>query len=359
MAKIIKTADIHLGVQGRTEDIFWALRLIRTYASESGIDTIIGLGDLFHDRESLSIDIICAAHDYFLESEKKYKQRWIWFPGNHDMFLKHSWKINSLKPLSSHFTLIDTVKILEIDGVRFWVLPFIHFESAYMRVVKRIEDQYQDGDILLTHIGVIGAIKNTCFLLQDWSIVNFEQSPFTHVYTGHFHTTQQVGNNVWYPGSPIPFKFDEGDTPHGFFVFDTSTRSHEFIDIWELGRKYLPNETPPPNYLTIPYEALNDLEEEIIRNNIIRVAADRDLLPNERLEIQEHLQKNGVKTVRWLNVKKEEKRTQKLKFDREDLFEAWLQTDVEGMKGLNLRLLRQLNKEIVKDGNERYAHLDE
>lgn len=357
MSKLIMVADLHLGVLDRLSDIMWGMRVLRQYAVENEIDTIVGLGDLFHDRESLGIDVVCAAHDYFIEA-KRQNQHWIWFPGNHDMFLRHSWKINSLKPLSSLFTLIDTVKIIKADGVRFWILPFIHFESAYMKVVRQIEERYEDGDILLTHIGVTGAIKNTCFLLQDWTMVNFEQSPFTQVYTGHFHVTQQVGNNVWYPGSIIPFKFDEGDCPHGFFVFDTKTRSHEFVDILELGRKYFPGEVPPPNYLTIPFEAISDLDGDIISNNIIRVASEKELPHNDRLEIQDHLQKIGARAVRWLNLKREEVLIKKLQFDKEDLFEAWIQADEEGIKGLNSKLLRRLNNEIVREGNERYSYLE-
>ncbi len=77
MSKIIKTGDVHLGLSGRLSDQMWALRVIREYARRHDISLILGLGDLFHDRSTLGIDVLCQACDYFIESHQKYGQRWI------------------------------------------------------------------------------------------------------------------------------------------------------------------------------------------------------------------------------------------------------------------------------------------
>ncbi len=215
MSKIAITADIHFGVQGRTTDILWACKVLREYCKIFNISTVIILGDLYHNRSSIDIDIMCVTANFFEECAEKYDQKWIVFPGNHDMYLRHSWEVTSLVPLRKHLTVIEDVKLLTLDDKRFWILPFIQHERSYMKVLKAIEQQYEKGDILLTHIGVRGAILNTCFLLKDWSHVEFEHSKFERVYTGHFHSSQNVNEKVWYPGSLIPFKFDEGDVPHG------------------------------------------------------------------------------------------------------------------------------------------------
>ena len=145
MAKIPMIADVHLGVPGRLHDIVWSLNVVEAYCARENLDLIFGLGDLFNDRRALEIDALCAGYDYFSKARQQHDQRWIWLPGNHDMFLKHSWEINSLRPLSEVITIIETVKIIKVAGIRFWVLPFIHFESAYMRVLKKIEEQHEDG----------------------------------------------------------------------------------------------------------------------------------------------------------------------------------------------------------------------
>lgn len=358
MSKVLITADIHAGVPGRLSDIIFACRIMRQYAAAAGIDTVVILGDLFHDRQALNIEVLTHLCNFLEESTNEFQQRWIVFPGNHDMFLRHSWEINSLVPLRKFLTVIDTVKILQLDEQRFWILPFITFEKSYLRVLRMIEDQYQEGDKLMTHIGIRGATLNTCFLLKDWSSVNFEQSPFRRVYSGHFHSKQQIGENVWYPGSPIPFKFDEGDVPHGFYVYDTEEDTHKFINIWKAAEKFFPNEVPPPQFCTIPVEQLDAIAEEDVRHNIVRVALQTDHSADEKNAIRARLTSLGAKAVRWLNLSQKavlgEKKTPACAEVR-NLFHMWLESDLDGVKYLDRNLLETLNNEVVHDGDELYV----
>ena len=255
-------ADVHLGYAGRSRDILWALGVVRRYCQEHGIDTIVVLGDLFHDRQHLSIEILCGAYDFFRAAKVEYGQQWIAFPGNHDMFLKHSWDINSIRPLGEILTIIDDVKLLTIDDKRYWILPFVYSESAYMRILERIEKQASKEDVLLTHVGVNNAIQNVCFLLQRWSMVTFIQSKFDRVYAGHFHLQQQVSTNLWYPGSIIPFKFDEGDHEHGFYVYDQDANEHEFVDVFAEGRRLEPAVFTPPQFHTFSAELLDSSDDQ-------------------------------------------------------------------------------------------------
>lgn len=361
MPRILIDADIHFGVPNRLQDTLWALRVEREYARRHGIDTIITLADMFHSRESLDIDVMCAAWDFLKESKERYGQRRITFPGNHDMFLKHSWAINTLKPFSGLLTVIDTVKILQLNGVRFWVLPFIHFESAYMRVLAEIHKQWQPGDVLLTHIGTFSAIKNVCFLLKDWSAVSFHASPFEQVYTGHFHITQQVGTNTWYPGSLIPFKADEGDCQHGFFVYDLDTRTHEFVDIWEKGAEYFPEEQPPPNYLTIPEEMVAEVTPSMARNNILRVAASREYTSTEQADVEARFQALGCRAVRWMNVggDADPVRTRAAISASGDMFDEWLKIDAANTDDLDHGLLLGLHAEVAREADELYDYSED
>ena len=359
MTKIAIIADVHLGYSGRNDDIIWALKTVRGYCRNNNIDTIIVLGDLFHDRQHLSIEILCSAYDFFKETKYDFGQQWIAFPGNHDMFLKHSWEINSIRPLGELLTIIDTVKMLEIDDKRYWVLPFIYSESAYMRILERIEKQADKKDVLLTHVGVNNAIMNVCFLLQRWAMVTFIQSKFDRVYAGHFHLCQQVSNNLWYPGSLIAFKHDEGDHDHGFFVYDQDADEHEFINIITEGRLLEPNIQPPPQFHTFAEEFLDKKTEADVAGNVIRVATTRDYTPNEYQEIRDRLSSLGAKKVSFVNLSDEEAPHAKLveiepvKID--DLFMKWFDQDIRGAKDLRRNLAIRLNREIVDEGNELYA----
>lgn len=358
MSKIVFTADIHFGVPGRLDDILFACKVIREYCKTTGIDTVVVLGDMFHDRKALVIDVLVAVTQFLTETSDKYGQQWITFPGNHDMFLRHSWQINSLMPLEKHLTVINDVKILQLDQQRFWVLPFIQYEVAYMRVLAKIRRQVETGDKLLTHIGVNGATLNTCFLLKDWSIVNFNNQLFDKVYTGHFHSKQQIGENVWYPGSPIPFKFDEGDIPHGFYVYDTDEDLHKFVNIWKAAAKFFPEETPPPQFCTLLEEQISNLTQDDINNNIVRVALSRESSNNEKTDIKQHLLDLGARTVRFMNTscQTEPKEIIASSYaEGRNLFMSWVDADEKGIKDLDKKLLLSLNDEVILEGDEIYT----
>ena len=349
-------ADIHLGFSNRTHDIMWALNTMRNHYLKSGIDTIVILGDLFHDRSHVSIEVFNAAYDFFKESKEKFKQTWIVLPGNHDMFLKHSWKISSIRPLGEVVTVIDTVKILEVDNTRYWILPFIHSEAAYMQVLTRIEEQHKEGDILLTHIGVADSVKNICFLLQNWSLVSFAKSKFERVYAGHYHINQQVGKNVWYVGSLIPFKFDEGDSEHGTILIDRN--NHKFTSVWDAATNLGDNSKPAPQYHTFHESLLTNKTDSDV--NLIRIATSHDYTPQECHDVRHRLMDMGAIKVTFVNFDKEkiDSTTSDIiePIKMENLFQSWFDSDTKGTANLRRNLALRLNREIVTEGDEIYTN---
>jgi len=361
MSKIAICADIHFGVPGRTDDIIWACELIRQYCNINNIDNIIVLGDLYHNRQSIDIDINHKVFKFFEHTFKDYKQNWIVFPGNHDMFLRYSWKINSLYPLKKYMTVIEDVSILKIDNTNFWIVPFITYEKTYMKVINTIikhEKFNHNQDYLLTHIGVRSATMNTCFLIKDWSIVSFENLPFKKVFTGHFHSQQQIGKNVFYPGSPIPFKFDEGDVAHGFYILDIDKEEQQFIDLWDLNKQLKPNTLPPPQFKTISEEDVDKLSLDDIQYNNIRISSIKELTNKEKSDIKNKLKNQNVKNVRWLDLSIKDEINEKVINNTKltgDIFDQWLSLDAKNLKDLDHKVLKQCNQEIVHEADEIYS----
>lgn len=357
MAKVIITADIHYGVPGKLEDITYALKTMREYAKDHEIDTILVLGDLFHDRRFIEIDVLNASYDFFSHCKNEYNQRWMVFPGNHDMFLRHSWRINSLRQLSDVMTVIEDASLLEIEDQRFFVLPFVTLESSYMALLNKINSMATENDILLTHIGTAGATLNSCFMLKDWGLVHFNDTAFKRVYTGHFHIPQCIDDKVYYPGSPIPFKFDEGDVSHGFYVLDLSSLEHEFVDIWEAGSKYLPGAVSPPKYCNILDSQISELTEEDVRNNKYRIAMDTSVSDSKKNEIRDHLQKMGVSSVSYMELKADTPSIKQVESETmsSDVFNTYLEDNKKSLKDLDLNLLMELHASIKLAGDELYA----
>jgi DNA repair exonuclease SbcCD nuclease subunit len=350
MPKVLITADLHFGLPKKLNDILWSVRTIREYAKQNDIEVVLVCGDIFHDRVNYNIEVLNAAYKFF-EETRRMGQEWIAFPGNHDMPLRHTWDVNTLKPLNQVLTVIDDIKMLKIFGQRFWVVPFIHYESVYMKVLKKIEEQYEDGDVLLTHVGVNSATLNECFLIKHWSVVDFGESKFDRVFTGHFHCHQSVGErkNVWYPGSPIPFRFDEGMVPHGFIEFDLETQEIEFIKIFNLD---LVSGKRPSDYITITDDMLEETDIEDFKGDNVRIQLNRDYSRDELLRIRKDLEDVGVQHIK-LNKAKEEKidlasgtKNNLSLYSPEEMFNQWLEHDAP--KKLNIELLKKLNQEIVK-----------
>lgn len=353
--KILITSDIHFGVPNKLSHSIWAAKVIREYAHSQGIEVVLVLGDLFHDRNSLNIQVLSDAYDFFDELDQKYDQEWVAFPGNHDMFLKNSWKVNSVRPLSRLITIVEDIKKLNIGGTNFWVIPFVHYESAFMQAVKAIEAQASPDDILLTHIGVTGASLNECFLLKHWSLIDFADTKFKRIYSGHFHCFQQVGTKTWYPGSPIPFRFDEGLVEHGFIEYDTETNDHKFIKTFEQGKLLLPNEQRPPDYITCLDTSHTKMD---VDGNHVRIVQSRECTANEMQEMKLAIMARGAIGVKFMKTKQDKDvelvaQSSTNMGDGIRLFEKWLSHDKP--EHIDKDAMIDLNKQIVEEGEERIA----
>lgn len=347
--KVIITADIHCGYPRKVDDCIWALNKIDEYAEENGIDTAIIAGDLFHNKESINTEVLVKTYNFFNTS----KLDWIAFPGNHDMFLKNSWSINSLRPMNRVMQVMEDVSLIKIYNHRFWVIPFINYEKVYMNVLSKVEEQYQEGDVLLTHVGTSGSILNECFLIKHWSVISFANSKFDRVFCGHFHCQQQVGENVWYPGSPIPFRFEEGFVEHGFITYDLESREVEFHNLFQINKH---NDKIPPDYITITADEVDSFD--LHENNYIRILPDREYTDNEKSQIRKKFIDNGARGVKFLKIKEQEINIQehtKSMSDISDVFRSWVDHD-DKVKGYNKQLLLKLNDQITSESKERIAN---
>lgn len=355
MANIIICADIHLGIPNKIDDGIWSLKTIEKYALENNIEKVVILGDLFHDRTNLNIEVINKFCEFINNSELE----WITFPGNHDLYLRNSWNINSIKPFSKNLTVFNDIKLIKIYSSKFWILPFIHYEKVFMDALSEIESKIEEDDILLTHIGVNNASLNECFLLKNWSVVNFTESKFKRVYTGHFHCKQKVGDNLWYPGSPIPNNFTEGFTEHGFFVFNTEKQTHKFINIKNLNFQF-ENYVIPPDYINVEYKDYKIIDKKLLHNNKIRIILNEEITFEERNVVKNYMVENNALSVNWLKLKDKEVELNNVVSEKNDfkkdyssMFKRWVEFDKP--KNLDCDVLEKLHSEIYQEALEKIS----
>lgn len=356
MAKIIITADIHNGIHGKLLDTIWSMEIISKFAEEHSIKEVLVLGDLFHDRVSLNIEVLNAVFDQ-LSKSKARKQEWFVFPGNHDMYLKNSWDVNSLHIFKDAITVIEKPGNIVLHDQNFIILPFIHYEADYMEALNKIENK--KTDILLTHIGINNATLNECFLLKHWSIVNFENATYKHVFVGHFHCHQTVGKCT-YPGSPIAFRFDEGVVDHGFIVYDTETEKYEFHNIYTEGKKY--SDYRPPDYITIEDKMLKKYIDTV-KGNYVRIILNKEYTIDELNRLRTLLtQTYGALHVSWYLFEKDMKEIRSTNeevknYDQEKLFQEYVKEDKP--EDIKTELLFKLHAAILREAENRFVEITE
>jgi hypothetical protein len=360
MSKVLLTADFHFGLHGRTKDILMAAKSIRSYAQKNGIKHVFVLGDLFHDRESINVEVMHVVYEFLAATKREYDQEWYVFPGNHDMYYKHNWKITSLRPLADVCHVLEDIHRVELFDRRFWMIPFIAVDKAYMDVVDEIDKECRQSDVLLTHIGCIGASYNLCFLFQEQKAINFDHRAAGQVFTGHFHCYHRAGVKTHYVGSPIPFSFDEGVVPHGFVEYDCDTGKHSFVDLRPLMYTDNPGQMIPPHMLTIGLDDVAGLSEHDVMGNHFRIIAEQYLPDDLTTQYRKELLDKGAKVVRFLRLKDSlEPEVNRghgapSRMQVQDLFSRYFDRDKHADK-YNKSLMEQLNSEIIHEGDSLYT----
>lgn len=337
MAKILITADWHFGYPGRLDDLVYCFKSTIKYCVNHDIDKIFMLGDLCHNREYITHDVSSALVSLFEEMQENNIEM-LTFPGNHDMYLRYSWKINPLKQFSKYITVCDDIGMVELENRKAWIVPCIEYEPTYMKVINKLADKFSPNDILLTHIGVNKAQYNVCFLLTVWNLIDLSGLPLLNVFTGHFHCHQEIGKVV-YPGSPIAFRFDEGFVDHGVIVFDDSDGTYEFIDVYDICEK------PPIEFISTPLDN-GKIPEDIlkhVKNNNIRIILSEG---DDEGAVREELNKIGVNKIVIVKPKDDKISAVDVKYDdsKFDLFAKYVEHD--NPVGLDKPLLLAIDADI-------------
>ncbi len=334
MTKAIITADWHFGHPERLNDLVWAFNKLLDYCVSKDIKKIFMLGDLTHNREYITHDVSNAVTE-LMQRMCDLNIEMVLFPGNHDMFNRFNWEITSLKLFRKYISLIENVSNFEFAGRKFWCVPFIESEQIYMKVIDTINNKISKDDVLLTHIGISSATYNMCFLVQNWSVVDFEKTNFSRIYAGHFHCHQKVGEKSWYPGSPLAFRFDEGVVNHGFIVYDAKENNHEFVEFNDLSES-----GSPPDFITS--DDIDSIIDNVKGNNIKIMLKDGQ----DESEIKKKLIDAGALKVIVVKPKDESIKIDKSVMMKggKDIFESWINYD--NPEGLSKEVLLILEKDI-------------
>jgi exonuclease SbcD len=192
-------------------------------AKSLGLKYIFHGGDLFHSRKSQSVDL----QDWFTELLDLCSDNGITLiiiPGNHD---KTSYRqIKSFLRAFKHnpgMILVETTASFDVgSNTRVHMIPYFD-DDLYVQMVDRAnrENQFGKRNILITHIGINGAMASAGKAIKSEQVTVDIFEAFDKVLVGHYHDYSKLkGGKIVYVGSTHQHNFGENKLKGATIVYD-------------------------------------------------------------------------------------------------------------------------------------------
>lgn len=264
--KIALVTDTHFGARNDNNafaDYFAKFynNVFFPYLKENNITDIVHLGDIVDRRKYINYQTLANMQKVFIDPiiENNYTMNVI--IGNHDTYYKNTNEVNSMQQLygtSGYDKIVwhdNKPSVINYDGCDIMLLPWLCSENieSFLKDVNNTKAQVLFGHLELKGFEMYrGAINDHGF---DSSLFN----KFDIVCSGHFHHKSTVGN-INYLGSPYEITWSDFDDPRGFHVFDTDSRTIEFI------------KNPYTMFNKIYYDDENQTMEYVVNQNYEKLA---------------------------------------------------------------------------------------
>ena len=228
MTKICLLCDTHWGEQQDSEKLHQNMELFYTkalfpYLKKNRINKVIHLGDVFHNRKKIDMRTAEIARYAFFEPLRDNSIQMDIIAGNHDLYYRERSDTSSLNEIVDFY---DNIQIFTRAGHgRFgYYIPWIN-KSNREETLEEISRQ--DGIDAFGHLNLVG------FQMYRGSKALHGDEPgifsnFRHVYTGHYHHKNTIGN-VTYLGSTGQYTWADAGDERGFHIYDTDDASIEFV----------------------------------------------------------------------------------------------------------------------------------
>ena len=230
--KILLITDQHFGARNDNtgfldyyEDFY--SNVVIPYIDKHKITTIINLGDTFDRRKYVNFNTLERAKKMWFTPLEERGITAHTIIGNHDTYYKNTNEINSPELLLTdyeHIIPYSSPTLLELDHCNIAILPWICSENytESMDFISTVKADILMGHLELSGFAMYRGYENDHGM--DSSIFN----RFDMVFTGHYHHKSDNGH-VYYLGNPYELTWSDYNDPRGFHIFDTETRTLEFV----------------------------------------------------------------------------------------------------------------------------------
>lgn len=229
--KILLITDQHFGVRNDNQHFIDHYRkfygqIVLPYIRQSGIDTVIALGDTFDKRRSVNFMSLEAAKDMWFTPLSEMGVKMHMLVGNHDIYYKNTLRINAPTELLGEYSNISVYTeptTVSFDGVPFLLLPWI-CDDNYDRTFSAVSES--SATYCLGHLELNGFEAHPGHVMENGMDAKLF-SKFKKVFSGHYHMKSSKGN-VTYLGNPYQLYWNDYGCKRGFHVLDTDTNRVTF-----------------------------------------------------------------------------------------------------------------------------------
>lgn len=288
--------DLHFGVQKGSEVFLESQKrffvFLKQYCDDNKIDTIIFLGDIFDNRQSIDIQVYSFVLECFEEILVGIRK--ICLIGNHDLYYTNSLEIHSLKMLSgiNDIEIIDSPITLQFDDISCDIFPWIIDNSSFSPLTK--ESKYCFG-----HFDIKGFMYNKGIFSEEGLNVS-DLISYEKIFSGHYHISQHrkvSQSDFYYVGTP--YHLDRGDIGEdkSIIILDTDTDSIEKVSC--------PHTVMFKEYA---YPNLPDTNQEV-EGHFVDVVVDSDKIDDafeKYIEEISKLKPNGKINIKVKEIQKDE-----------------------------------------------------
>jgi predicted phosphodiesterase len=273
--KLAVFSDMHIGVHGVDEFVHASCSIpwVKWFVSECQkreIKKLWFLGDLFNTRATINTLALNWALKFMHED-------FAWFDeiniivGNHDAYYKNTNDVSSVNVFNwdQKITIYSSYTQIRKYGVDITVLPWI----------AKLSDEQLDSmvvgktDICFGHIEVnTFETHRNSFYTKGLTLENIT-SKFKKTMSGHFHVRQERGSMI-YVGNPYEMSWSDYGNTKGFYILDTDTLEHEFVQ----GKV-----TPVHEKYTVQ-QVLNGVTPLNASNNWLKLIIDRGIDSDKDIE---------------------------------------------------------------------------
>ena len=256
------------------------------YLEESGIKTVIDMGDTFDNRRSIDLWSLEWAKENYYDRLEKLGVTVHTIVGNHTAYYKDTNSINSVDLLLKQYKNVhvysECTEVM-IDKLQVLFIPWINAENTESSIESI---KVSTSACAMGHLELNGFRAHRGHVMEEGMACDvFEK--FDKVFSGHYHTRSDNGR-IFYLGNPYEMFWNDVNDTRGFHIFDTDTLTHT------------PVNNPYKLFYNIYYEDTNHklFNATEYENKIVKVIVRKKSKPKDFEKFIDKLYSVGVQDLK-------------------------------------------------------------